>query len=202
MKPLYKAIAICVLSLPLTTVVHAAATVKKAAPAATAVHHDVAKEKHEERMKEMMNPEHLKKIQENFLQMHDLSNKILAETDSAKQQALKDQQLALMKEHMEKHMMGGHHWGHEGSKEKHEEMMKEMTSPEHLQKIQVHELQMHDLSNRILAETDPTKQQALKDQQLELMKAEMQERMAKHHHQHTDHADKEKPASSKEATKK
>jgi len=33
-------------------------------------------------------------------------------------------------------------------------------------------LKMHDLSNKILAETDPKKQQALKDQQLELIKAE------------------------------
>jgi hypothetical protein len=39
---------------------------------------------------------------------------------------------------------------------------------------------MHDLSNKILAETDPQKQQALKDQQLELMKAEHIKMMSQH----------------------
>ncbi|QWF72008.1 hypothetical protein KEF85_06005 [Methylomonas paludis] len=51
---------------------------------------------------------------------------------------------------------------------------------EHLKKMQAHMLQMHDLSNKILAETDPKKQQALKDQQLEIMKAHHMEMMAKH----------------------
>jgi hypothetical protein len=39
---------------------------------------------------------------------------------------------------------------------------------------------MHDLSNKILAETNPQKQQALKDQQLELMKAEHMKMMSQH----------------------
>jgi hypothetical protein len=43
---------------------------------------------------------------------------------------------------------------------------------EYLQGMQVQMLQMHDLSNKILSETDPQKQQALKAQQLELMKAQ------------------------------
>ena len=42
-------------------------------------------------------------------------------------------------------------------------------------------LKMHDLSNKILAETDPKKQQALKDQQLELIKAEHLQMMSMHH---------------------
>jgi hypothetical protein len=42
-------------------------------------------------------------------------------------------------------------------------------------------LKMHDLSNKILAETDPKKQQALKDQQLELMKSEHMQMMSMHH---------------------
>lgn len=59
-------------------------------------------------MDESMMMEHLKMRQEQILKMHDLSNKILAETDPAKRQALKDQQLELMKtEHMQ--MMSMHH---------------------------------------------------------------------------------------------
>ena len=50
----------------------------------------------------------------------------------------------------------------------------------HLKDRQAHQLAMHDLSNKILAETDPQKQQALKDQQLELMKAEHMKMMSQH----------------------
>ncbi|ATG90114.1 hypothetical protein [Methylomonas koyamae] len=50
----------------------------------------------------------------------------------------------------------------------------------HLKDRQAHELAMHDLSNKILAETDPQKQQALKDQQLELMKAQHLKMMSQH----------------------
>lgn len=52
---------------------------------------------------------------------------------------------------------------------------------EHLKKKQAHMLMMHDLSNKILAEKDSKKQQALKDQQLELMKAHHMEMMSMHH---------------------
>jgi hypothetical protein len=45
---------------------------------------------------------------------------------------------------------------------------------EHLKEQQEHLLKMHDLSTRILAEKDPQKQQALKDEQLEVMKAHVQ----------------------------
>jgi hypothetical protein len=50
----------------------------------------------------------------------------------------------------------------------------------HLKERQAYLLAMHDLSSKILAETDPTKQQALKDQQLELMKAEHIKSMSRH----------------------
>jgi hypothetical protein len=43
--------------------------------------------------------EHMKLEQEHQLKIHDLSNKILSETDPKKQQELKDQQLKLMEEH-------------------------------------------------------------------------------------------------------
>lgn len=50
----------------------------------------------------------------------------------------------------------------------------------HLLERQAHLLAMHDLSSKILAETDQTKQQVLKDQQLELMKAEHMKTMSWH----------------------
>lgn len=52
--------------------------------------------------------ERLKSKQNYILMMHNLSNKILAETDSQKQQALKDEQLELMKTH-QMQMMSMHH---------------------------------------------------------------------------------------------
>lgn len=58
---------------------------------------------------------------------------------------------------------------------------------EHLKQKQEHMLMMHDLSNKILAEKDPQKQQALKDQQLELIKAHHMEMMSMHHGKPMDH---------------
>ena len=52
---------------------------------------------------------------------------------------------------------------------------------EHLKTRQEQILKMHDLSNKILAETDPKKKQALKDEQLELIKAEHMQMMSMHH---------------------
>jgi hypothetical protein len=49
-----------------------------------------------------------------------------------------------------------------------------------LKDMQEHSLQIHDLSNKILAESDPQKRQALKDQQLELMKAHHMQMMSGH----------------------
>ncbi|MDD1622728.1 MAG: hypothetical protein LUQ11_14725 [Methylococcaceae bacterium] len=58
---------------------------------------------------------------------------------------------------------------------------------EHLKEKQEQMLMMHDLSNKILAEKDPQKQQALKDQQLELMKAHHMKMMSMHHGKHMEH---------------
>lgn len=58
---------------------------------------------------------------------------------------------------------------------------------EHLKQKQEHMLMMHDLSNKILAETDPQKKQALKDQQLELMKAHHMQMMSMHHGKGMEH---------------
>lgn len=49
--------------------------------------------------------------------------------------------------------------------------MSEQERDQHLRMKQEHMLKLHDLSNRILAETDPKKKEALKNEQLELMKA-------------------------------
>jgi hypothetical protein len=59
-------------------------------------------------------------------------------------------------------------------------MMDPAKMTEHLKEKQAHLLMMHELSNKILAETDPQKQQALKDQQLEVMKAHHQKMMSMH----------------------
>jgi hypothetical protein len=69
----------------------------------------------------------------------------------------------------------------------HGDMMQGMPTLEQLKEMQAHMLLMHDLSNKILAEKDPKKQQALKDQQLEIMKAHIADRMAKHHHMKMPH---------------
>ena len=49
-----------------------------------------------------------------------------------------------------------------------------------MKSMQVHMLMMHDLSNQILAESDPNKKQDLKNQQIELMKAHHKKMMAMH----------------------
>ncbi|MEQ1485215.1 hypothetical protein [Methyloglobulus sp.] len=50
-------------------------------------------------MTEEQKDKHLSSMQEHMLKMHDLSNQILAEKDSAKKEQLKTQQLQLMKAH-------------------------------------------------------------------------------------------------------
>jgi hypothetical protein len=55
-------------------------------------------------MTEEQKNQHLKTMQESMLQMHQLSNEILAEKDPVKKQKLKDQQLELMKAHHEQMM--------------------------------------------------------------------------------------------------
>jgi hypothetical protein len=49
--------------------------------------------------------------------------------------------------------------------------MSEAERDQHLRMYQEHMLKMHDLSNRILSETDEKKKDQLKNEQLELMKA-------------------------------
>jgi hypothetical protein len=49
--------------------------------------------------------------------------------------------------------------------------MTEAERDQHLRTYQEHMLKMHDLSNRILSETDEKKKEQLKNEQLELMKA-------------------------------
>lgn len=55
--------------------------------------------------------------------------------------------------------------------------MNEEQKDMHMRTMQAHMLQMHDLSDKILAEKDPKKKQQLKDDQLELMKAHMSQMM-------------------------
>ncbi len=131
------------------------------------------------------NPEHMQEMQAHILMMHDLSNKILAETDPKQQQALKDQQLELMKAHHAQ-MMSAHHKDMRHGKGG----MEPGKLDEHLKQKQQHTLMMHDLSNKILTETDPAKQQALKDQQLELMKAHHAQMMSMHPDKPMDHKPK------------
>lgn len=50
-------------------------------------------------MSDEQRDQHLRAKQEHLLKMHELSTQILAETDPAKQEALKVQQRQLMKEH-------------------------------------------------------------------------------------------------------
>ncbi len=93
---------------------------------------------------------------------------------------------------MGQHAGMGQHEGmqHGGMGGMHGDMMD--MSPEHLKEMQAHMLLMHDLSNKILAEKDPAKQQALKDQQLLVMKAHIADRMAKHHKMQMPHPAPEK----------
>jgi hypothetical protein len=81
-------------------------------------------------------------------------------------------------------------------------MHEDMMSPEHLKEKQAHILLMHDLSNKILAEKDPKKQQALKDQQLEVMKAHMKAMMEKRHKMKMAHPAPPPATPAPEATKK
>lgn len=55
--------------------------------------------------------------------------------------------------------------------------MTEEQKDQHLRAMQEHMLKMHDLSNKILSETDPAKKEELKNQQLQLMKAHQAQMM-------------------------
>lgn len=58
--------------------------------------------------------------------------------------------------------------------------MTEEQRDQHMRAMQDHMLQMHDLSNQILAEKDPSKKEALKTQQLQLMKSHHAQMMESH----------------------
>jgi len=121
----------------------------------------------------------MQEMQSHMLMMHDLSNRILAETNAKKKQALKNQQLELMKAH-HMQMMGSHHAQQPAEKKMEHDMAGMNMDPakmaEKMKQKQEHMLMMHEMSNKILAEKDSKKQQTLKDQQLEMMKA---------HHSHS-----------------
>lgn len=55
--------------------------------------------------------------------------------------------------------------------------MTEEQKEQHLRTYQEHLLKMHDLSNQILSEKDPAKQEQLKSKQIELMKAHQAQMM-------------------------
>lgn len=59
-------------------------------------------------MTEEQKDQHMRSTQEHMLALHDLSNQILAEKDTAKKELLKTKQLQLMKAH-HAGMMEGHH---------------------------------------------------------------------------------------------
>lgn len=125
--------------------------------------------------------DNMKEMQAHMLMMHELSNKILAETDPKKQQSLKNQQLEVMKAH-HMQMMTKHHGDASDGKMQHDmQAMDPAKMAEHMKQKQEHMLMMHDLSNKILAEKDPKKQQTLKNQQLDLMKAHHAHMMSMHH---------------------
>ena len=103
MKHLYKSIAVLLLLQPISMMSSAAGTDNRFEP-----------QKIDEPMKEMsvhqgmsmmggmteeQKTEKMRAMQEHMLQMHDLSNQILIEKDPAKKEALKKQQLELMKAH-------------------------------------------------------------------------------------------------------
>jgi hypothetical protein len=54
---------------------------------------------------------------------------------------------------------------------------------QHLRAMQEHMLVIHDLSNQILAETDPAKKEQLKNLQLQLMKSQHQVKRKTHRQQ-------------------
>jgi len=152
------------------------------------MHHQPSKTGQSENMQHNMSgmapaemSDNMKEMQAHILMMHELSNKILAETDPKKQQSLKNQQLELMKAH-HMQMMTKHHGKASDGKMQHDmPAMDTAKMADHMKQKQEHMLMMHDLSNKILAEKDPKKQQALKNQQLDLMKAHHAHMMSMHH---------------------
>jgi hypothetical protein len=100
MKSLYKSILIIILLLPVSLSVSAAEPQKSAEPMKEMgmQHHGMGMGMMSGMTEEQQN-EHMRSSQEHMLLMHDLSNQILAEKDAVKKEALKKQQLDLMKAH-------------------------------------------------------------------------------------------------------
>jgi hypothetical protein len=76
--------------------------------------------------------------------------------------------------------------------------MTEAERDQHLRTYQEHMLKMHDLSNRILSETDEKKKEQLKNEQLELMKAH-HEQMRAHRMERRQQHQKSQPPAAKPA---
>ena len=91
MKHLYKSTAILLMLLPISMMSSAAEPQKADEPMGTQGMGMMGG------MTEEQKTEHMRMMQEYMLQMHDLSNQILEEKDPAKKEALKNQQLELMK---------------------------------------------------------------------------------------------------------
>jgi hypothetical protein len=97
MKDLYKSIAVLSLLLPISMMSYAAEPQKTDEPIKEmSVHQGMGMMGG---MTEEQKTEKMRAMQEHMLQMHDLSNQILIEKDPAKKEALKKQQLELMKAH-------------------------------------------------------------------------------------------------------
>ncbi|MDD5578585.1 MAG: hypothetical protein PHY16_04800 [Methylobacter sp.] len=104
MKHLYKSTAAFLLLLPLSTMSFAADTQKTDEPMKGMGMHQGMGMMGMGGMTEEQKDQHMRAMQEHMLMMHDLSNQILAEKDPAKKEALKKQQLQLMKTHHEQMM--------------------------------------------------------------------------------------------------
>jgi Spy/CpxP family protein refolding chaperone len=72
--------------------------------------------------------------------------------------------------------------------------MTEAERDQHLRMYQEHMLKMHDLSNRILSETDEKKKDQLKNEQLELMKAHHEQMRTQRMERRQQHQKTDKPA--------
>ncbi len=101
MKHLYKSTAVLLLLLPVSLIGFAAEPPKTGEPMKEmGMHHGMGMMGGMmAAMSEEQKNDHMRAMQEHMLAMHDLSNQILAEKDAAKKEALKNQQLELMKSH-------------------------------------------------------------------------------------------------------
>lgn len=99
MKHRYKSTAVLLLLLPISMMSSAADPKKANMPMKEMGMHQAMGMGMMGGMTEEQKNEHMRSTQEHMLMMHDLSNQILSETDATKKEALKNQQLDLMKAH-------------------------------------------------------------------------------------------------------